>query len=138
MDALALKGMCEAADLFEIPNLRQHALHKLEELLSGHLRVEGVKPVDGEPLRTSYQDTSVGPFLFELNALLTADEGKRFDNDTYSEEMQLAVKVCCEHFETLRQLSEFHDRCPSKLYRSMLLYHRSHGCKPTVDSPGRS
>lgn len=138
LGALALKAMCDAAPESEIPHLRQHALHKLEELLGGHLQVNGVKPVDGEPLPPGYQDTNMGPFLFELDSLLTADEDDSFDDDTYSEAMQVAVKVCCEHLEVLRKFSEFHDRCPSKLYRSMLFYHRSHGCKLTADSAGRA
>jgi hypothetical protein len=138
LGASALRGMCDAASGFGIPNLRQHALHKLEELLSAHLRVQGVKPADGEPLPLDYQDANIGPFLFELDALLTTDAEDSFDEDTYSEAMQVAVKVCCEHLEILRQFSEFHDRCPSKLYRSMLFYHRSHGCKLTVDCAGQA
>ena len=126
MGASVLKGMCDAAQGFDIPNLHQHALSKLEDLLSGHLRVEGVKPPDQKLLPMGYQDTSIGPFLFELDALLTSDEEEHFDDDTYSEAMQVAVKVCCEHIEILRQFSEFHDRCPSKLYRSMLFYQRAH------------
>ena len=135
--ALALRAMCDATSGLGIPNLRQHALSKLEELLSGHLQVRGVKPVDGEPLPHGYQDGNIGPFLFELDALLNAEEEDSFDDDTYSEAMQVAVKVCCEHIEILRQFPEFHDRCPSKLYRSMLFYHRSHGCKLTADSADR-
>ena len=126
--------MCDASSGFGIPNLRQHALHKLEELLSGLLQVQGVKPVDGEPLSSDYQDSSIGPFLFELDSLLAADEDDSFDDDTFSEAMQVAVKVCCEHLEILRQFPEFHDRCPSKLYRNMLFYHRAQGCKLGVDS----
>ena len=138
LGALALRGMCDAACGFRISSLHQHALEKLEELLSGHMQVEGVRPPDGEPLPSSYQDTNIGPFLFELEALLTADEEDSYDDDTYSEVMQVAVKVCCEHLEILRQSSEFHDRCPSKLYRNMLFYHRDHGCKLTVDSAGHA
>jgi len=137
LGALALRAMCDAGSGFGIPNLRQYALHKLEELLSGHLQVDGIKPADGQPLTTGYQDTNMGPFLFDLDSLLTADEEDSFDDDTYSEAMQVAVKVCCEHIEILRQFPEFHDRCPSKLYRSMLFHHRSHGCKLTVDSADR-
>lgn len=136
LGALALKAMCDAASGFGIPNLRQHALHKLEELLSGHLQVDSIKPADGQPLPWGYQDASIGPFLFELDALLTADEEDSFDDDTYSEAMQVAVKVCCEHLEIRRQFSDFHDHCPSKLYRSMLFYHRANGCKLTVDFTG--
>jgi hypothetical protein len=109
MGALALKGMRDAAEGFEIPHLQKHALNKLEELLNGHLRVGGVRPPTGEPLPVGYQDTSIGPFLFELDA------------------MEVAVKVCCGHLEILRQFPEFHDRCPSKLYRNMLFYDRDHG-----------
>ena len=119
--------MCDASSGFGIPNLRQHALHKLEELLSGLLQVQGVKPVDSEPFPSDYQDSSIGPFLFELDSLLAADEDDSFDDDTFSEAMQVAVKVCCEHLEILRQFPEFHDRCPSKLYRNMLFYHRCPG-----------
>ena len=136
MGALALREMCDAADGFGIPSLHQHALEKLEEMLNGHLQVEGVKPADGVPLPPGYQDNNIGPFLFELDSLLTADDEDSFDGDTYSEVMQVAVKVCYEHFEILRQSSEFHDRCPSKLYRCMLFYHRAHGCKLTVGSAG--
>jgi hypothetical protein len=136
--ALALRAMCDATSGLGIPNLRQHALSKLEELLSGHLQVRGVKPVDGEPLPHGYQDGNIGPFLFELDALLNAEEEDSFDDDTCSGAMEVVVKVCCEHLEILRQFSEFHDRCPSKLYRSMLFYHRAHGCKLTVDSTGQT
>jgi hypothetical protein len=138
LSALALRAMCDAAGSFGIPNLRQHALQKLEELLSGHLHLQSTKPIDGEPLPTGYQDNNIGPFLFELDSLLTADEEDSFDDDTYSEEMQVAVKVCCEHLEILRQFAEFHDRCPSNLYRNMLFYHHAHGCKLTVDSAGHT
>jgi hypothetical protein len=127
MGALALKGMCDAAEGFEIPHLQKHALNKLEELLNGHLRVGGVRPPTGEPLPVGYQDTSIGPFLFELDALLTSDEEQSYDEDEYSDAMEVAVKVCCGHLEILRQFPEFHDRCPSKLYRNMLFYDRDHG-----------
>lgn len=50
LGALALRGMCDAAYGFGIQGLRQHALDKLEKLLSGHLKVKGVRPPDGEPL----------------------------------------------------------------------------------------
>jgi hypothetical protein len=125
MGALALKEMCDAAQGFDIPRLRQLAMRMLEELLSSHLRVESVKPLGGEPLPVGYQDTNIGPFLFELDALFASDDDDGWGDDTYSDAMEVAVKVCCEHLEILRQFLEFHDRCPAKLYRHMLFYEHA-------------
>jgi hypothetical protein len=125
MGALALKGMCDAAQGFDIPKLRQLALRMLGELLGSHRRVESVKTLGGEPLPVGYQDTNIGPFLFELDALLASDDDDGWGDNTYTDAMEVAVKVCCEHLEILRQFPEFHDRCPAKLYRHMLFYERA-------------
>jgi hypothetical protein len=124
LDAVILASLCEALGFSsDLPDLHDHVLDKLEELLVGLLR--GIDVESGP--RPRDLDQKLEPFLKQLGNLFKPEHVDEKIVD--SALLEIAAKVCCTHFTILGVSLDFKAFClkHSKLLWYIMSYSAFHG-----------
>jgi hypothetical protein len=126
MDAVTLVGMCDAALWFGMPDLCDHGLRKLKELLA-----ELLIPAVATGRWPNCCNGELEPFMKELQDLFKPETANLSD-DSCNPMVQMVARVCCTNFAILECDEDFTEFMQDQPQLSWAMLRYAALCKENI------